>query len=409
MPDSCAAVVHRLRWYVCCAMTAAAFCQLADASWAAEPGTPQVTGDVTDVVVVRSLERHPGSARLWEPYIAQWADRRLVVAFRAGIPEKTDMGDILCCVSPDDGKSWGEAIPIFDHRRENAAFAYANPVLYHPPAQDVLWCFAMRCPMARPHSEDSQLAAAYSGDGGRSWISVELVVHYSGPVIIVGGIQHLDGPAGRRYLLPVHRNSLRNDPRGSRDQFVLESTSLLEWRLPGATPGDAWLPEHGKEPGFVPQPADSQVFLHEGQLAPGDNGDLLMMMRTARYDRPGEALDPPRAFSSGSRNGGRTWSPAIAEPDLYNSVAKGFFGRATGGTYLYVYNDGKAFERRALRYKLKRPDEPWSPERTFFDGSVHNSYPTLLEYAPGQFYAVWDSGTVSAHRTAIRFGKLDLR
>ena len=53
-------------------------------------------GDVTDVTVVRRIEQQPGAALLWEPYIAEWKPKNLVVAFGAGIPGKTDMGDILC-------------------------------------------------------------------------------------------------------------------------------------------------------------------------------------------------------------------------------------------------------------------------------------------------------------------------
>src|SRR5471030_1027387 len=109
----------------------------------------EFTGDVTDVRVIRSVEQHPGAALLWEPYIAEWKPKHLVVAFGAGIPGKTDMGDILASVSTDDGGRWGEPASVFDHNQRFGAmqFGYANPVLYRPPGQDVLWCFAMRCPM----------------------------------------------------------------------------------------------------------------------------------------------------------------------------------------------------------------------------------------------------------------------
>jgi hypothetical protein len=58
---------------------------------------------------------------------------------------------------------------------------------------------------------------------------------------------------------------------------------------------------------------------------------------------------------------------------------------------------------------VKRPGEPWSAARVFFDPGVKNSYPTLLEYAPGQFHAVWDSSdSPDRHRTCIRYGRLTL-
>jgi len=356
----------------------------------------EFSGDVGSVRVVRRVEQQPGAALLWEPSIAVWKAKPLVVSFGAGVPGKTDMGDVLASVSIDDGGSWSEPVPVFDHNQRHGAiqFAYANSLLYKPPGQDVIWCFAMRCPMNYSDSEDSRLAAAYSADGGRSWTPVELAMHYTGPLITVSGsVQRIMENGQPRYLLPAHRNTKRHDPLGSREQFVLSSTSLLEWRLAG----------------YVPQSSSGRAFLQEGNLAPGDaDGDIELMMRTAGYDNEGRATDPPRAFSSVSRDGGRTWSPARPEPELWNSNAKAFFGRAADGTHVYVYSDGPAWSRMALRYKIQPAKGAWSAERTFYDAGTHNSYPTLVETAPGEFRAVWDSGTAERHRTHIRFGKLSL-
>lgn len=362
----------------------------------AEAQNAEFTGDVHDVRIVRSVEQHPGASLLWEPYIAEWKPKQLVVAYGVGIPGKTDMGDIVASVSTNDGDAWSEPAFVFDHNQRFGAmqFGYANAVLYKPPGQDVMWCFAMRCPMNYQHSEDSQLVGAFSADGGRSWTPVEMAMHYTGPLIIVGGIQRIMENGQPRYLLPAHRNTKRNDPLGSRDQFMLSSTSLLEWRLAG----------------HIPQPESGPVFLHEGNLAPGDaEGELKLVMRTANWEEKA-ALDPPRAFSSVSKDGGRTWTPARQEPDLWNSRSKGFYGQTANGTHLYVYNDGPAMPapgaRTSLRYKLQpTPGGSWSAERTFYDSGTHNSYPTLIEVAPGEFRAVWDSGTKERTRTHICFGK----
>jgi hypothetical protein len=248
--------------------------------------------------------------------------------------------------------------------------------------------------MGYQHSEDSQLCAAYSGDGGRSWLPVELSMQYTGPLIIVGGIHRIEKDGVPLYLFPAHRNTKRNDPLGSRDQMVLSSTSLLEWRMAGV----------------VPQPASgSKVFLHEGSLDEGDApGELKMVMRTADYEKEGKALDPPRAYSTISRDAGHTWTPAVEEVDLWNSVSKGFLGRSSLGAHLYVYSDGPAWSRLALRYKIQPGGGAWGEEKTFFDSGTHNSYPTLIEHGPDEFYCVWDSGTKEKSRTHIRFGKLKL-
>lgn len=50
----------------------------------------------------------------------------------------------------------------------------------------------------------------------------------------------------------------------------------------------------------------------------------------------------------------------------------------------------------------------WSMPSTFFDAGIHNSCPTLIEIAPSEYRAVWDSGDAKRHRRSIRFGKLTL-
>ncbi|UCC97919.1 MAG: exo-alpha-sialidase [Phycisphaerales bacterium] len=360
-------------------------------------------GDATDIRVVRRVESHPDAWRLWQPFIAQWKRKHLVVAFGAMTNGKKDMGDIFASISKDDGDTWSESVAIFDHNRRQGAiqFAYANPVLFKPADQDVLWCFAMRCPILYKNSEDSQLASAFSADGGYSWTSVELAMHYAGPLILNAGIQPAEIRGRPCFLLPAHRNSLQKDPLGSRDHFVLSSTSLLEWKLEA----------------FIPQPEGGRIFLHEGNIAPwGSPGELKIVMRTANYDDTSLTTDPPRAYSSLSRDGGRTWTPAQPESALHNAKSKGFFGRTENGTHIYVYNDGPAQRdiapgfphggRTSLRYKIRPAGGTWSEEKTFFDAGIKNSYPTLIEVAPGDFRAVWDSGTSDKPRTHIHFGKL---
>jgi hypothetical protein len=115
------------------------------------------------------------------------------------------------------------------------------------------------------------------------------------------------------------------------------------------------------------------------------------------------------AYSSVSRDGGRTWSLGQPEPALHNTTSKAYYGRSATGVELYVYNVGPRGERKALAYKTRRPGEQWSAEKVFFDANVHNSYPTLLEYAPDQFLCTWDSSTSpDEQRTVIRFGRLSI-
>lgn len=359
------------------------------------------TGDVRDVRVIRTAEQEPRAALLGQPSLALWKEKHLVAAYQLGIAGKTDMGSIDAVVSTDDGQSWSIPSTIFDSTERHGAmqFGYCNAVLYKPPGQEVLWCFAMRCPLNYADSEDSHLAAAYSGDGGRSWNPVELAMHYTGPLVILGEIQRIEEDGHPVYVMPAHRNTRRADPHGTREHFVLRSTSLMDWHLGG----------------YVPLPKGREMFLHEGQIAVMDakKGRLKMVMRTSTGVPEGKlmdggALNPPRAWSSTSKDGGRSWSMAKEEPELWNTVSEAWYGRSGDGRLLYVYNDGPTFSRMALRYKVINADGVWGPERTFFDEGIHNSYPTLIEVAPGEFRAVWDSGDEKRNRRAIRFGKLSL-
>jgi hypothetical protein len=367
----------------------------------------QHQGDVSDVRVIRHVDQHPYAGKIWQPVIIRGEKKNdLLVAFGVQLAGKSDMGDILVSLSRDDGNSWMEPVVVFDHRQRQGAiqYAYANPVLYRVPDQSVIWCFAMRCPIVQKNSEESQLCGAFTADGGRSWTPVEMAMQYTGPLILNGAIVEAEFKGQKRYLLPAHRNTLASDPRGSRDHFILSSTSLLEWKLEA----------------FIPQPTSARVFLHEGNIAAGDDPDeLKIVMRTADYDEDSQTTDPPRAYSSVSRNGGRTWSEAAEEPDLYNAKSKGFFARSTSGTQIYVYNDGPAQRvktedfpyggRTSLRYKIKPAGGAWSEQKTFYDAGIKNSYPTLIEVERGEFRAVWDSGTIDTPRTHIQFGKLSIK
>ncbi|MFB2117643.1 sialidase family protein [Parapedobacter sp. 2B3] len=352
------------------------------------------TGDVEKVKVISTLTDHPGAPKVLIPHIVEWKANHLVVAYEVGIAGKTDMGDIVSLVSTNDGDTWGGQVMIFDHREKHGVkhYAYANPILYKIPGQNLLWCFAMRNPLYQRNSEESQMVAAYSGDGGRSWNEVELIMHYAGSLVLAGNVLQIMEDQGEIwYLLPAHRNAVSNGPvGGNREHFVLKSKNLLEWEVAG----------------YIPQPDD--VWVHEGHIAPGEKaGELIMVMRTA--DHANQALSTPRAWSSKSTDFGRTWSYPKEEPELYNAVSEAAFGKTVSGTYYYIYNDGPAKgvdSRQALRYKVKRKGGAWSGEKTFYDSGTKNSYPSVIEVKPGELRIVWDSGTRAETRTQIVFGKL---
>jgi Neuraminidase (sialidase) len=350
------------------------------------------TGDVNDIVTVDELEENSIYDRIWQPYMAQWDEQTYVIAYSRQLKGKVDMGDIICSVSKDQGKTWGVPITIFDSQVPNGTmrFAYANAVLYKDPEQDILWCYAMRCPRYYRNSEESEMVAAYSGDGGLTWFPVELMVDHHSPIITIAGIKKLNDNKGNRYLLPVHRNTKHADPHGDRRQFVLESRDLLHWKLAG----------------YVPMP-EPKVFLHEGNIAEGDReGELKIVTRTATYEDY-KQLDPPVAYSSVSTDGGRTWSVGKPEPELFNTVSKAFFGKDSLGNHIYVYSSGPQRERKELWYNVKSPNQKWSEARRFYFDNNRNSYPTLIEEKAGGWLCTWDSSNdPERKRTVIRVGRV---
>ena len=211
----------------------------------------------------------------------------------------------------------------------------------------------MRCPIVQRNSEESHLAGAFSADGGRSWTPVEMAMRYGGPLIIVAGIVETEIDGQKTFLLPAHRNTLQKDPLGSRDHFILSSTSLLEWKLEAS----------------IPQPTSGKVFLHEGHIAPGDTtGELKIVMRTANYENDRLTTDPPRAYSSISRDGGRTWSEArgsrnCTTPSPKRTSVALRTVRTSMSTTTAPHNATKHLASPAvvawrLRYKTSRPEVP---------------------------------------------------
>lgn len=348
---------------------------------------------IQNMAILDSVSRTMEYEKLWQPYIAVGAEGNYVVAYGCKLYGKSDMGDICVTVSKNKGKTWSPPVKIFDHSAPAGAsrYAYANPILFRPEGQQILWCFAMRCPLFYLDSEDSKLCAAYSCDGGYSWQPVELFMRFQSPIIVNDGITEMKHNGRSVYLLPVHRNTMRHDPHGDRQQFVLQSDNLIDWDLAG----------------YIPAP--DSVWVHEGQLSVDARGDMTIVMRTAKNIKKKECLDLPRAYSSQSSDNGKTWSFANAEPALYNASSKAFYRDISGGRKIYVYNDGKRSDRLAMFYTICSKDGKWSEPALFYYENNKNSYPTLLEIEPGKFLCVWDSSYNDKEaRQCIRFATFDL-
>ena len=73
-------------------------------------------GDVTDVSEIDRLDLDGPYERIWQPHLARWTDRHLVTCYGLELRGKSDMGDIVCSISTDGGKTWSPRAMVFDHR-----------------------------------------------------------------------------------------------------------------------------------------------------------------------------------------------------------------------------------------------------------------------------------------------------
>ena len=79
------------------------------------------SGDVSDVCEIDRLDPTGPYKRIWEPHLAKWTDQHLVSCYGLELRGKTDMGDIVCSISQDGGKTWLPRSMVFDHRVRNGS------------------------------------------------------------------------------------------------------------------------------------------------------------------------------------------------------------------------------------------------------------------------------------------------
>ncbi len=302
--------------------------------------------------------------------IEQTGSGAIVVAWRAE-PESNrhvDMGDILCAISHDDGKTWSPPACIVV---SDTQWAYANVILYSHG--QTLHAFIGRCPASSPHSEQQVIVSRVSRDDGATWTDGELEMHYPHPTIGGGKVIRFGG----RFLMPFHRNdhgfaskadqNIRNGSghypllyheKPTRLHGVLVSEDLRVWRLGGIVPQISGTPA-------------ANAFLQEGFLAPANDGGggLLLVMREGDWhvplnDQPGAPgpwkliLATGSVFVSRSPDG-LHWSPAEPWPDIPNHNTKGAFLTDSHGRHIALYND--ASDRERLFAIMRRPGgRAWS-------------------------------------------------
>ena len=220
--------------------------------------------------------------------------------------------------------------------------AYANPVLTSAGPADrlVLRHACPRCSRDKDRRSAPRIRPTAAGRGSRwSWRWTTFAADRL--------CRGRDGERaeGLCYILPVHRNTLRHDPHGGQEQFVLENSNLLEWKLAG----------------YIPQPGAGPVFVHEGNLAACDGAGLKVVMRTELRPRCESASNrrPP------TRGSARTAAAPVARPRLSRTVQHGgenVFRTGCARQSGLRVGLSPAWQRRGLAYKIRKPGESWGDE-----------------------------------------------
>ena len=102
-------------------------------------------GDVTDIVEIDTLPTDSIYSKIWQPFIAKWTDEHYVTSYGLQLRDKGDMGDLVCSISKDRGKTWSPPIMIFDHRVPNGSVRYAYNNSVSSIHRGKTYCGALRC------------------------------------------------------------------------------------------------------------------------------------------------------------------------------------------------------------------------------------------------------------------------
>ena len=73
-------------------------------------------GDASAIRQIDQLAPEGIYNKIWEPHLAKWSDTHLVSCYGLQLRGKMDMGDIVCSISRDSGKTWSPRSMVFDHR-----------------------------------------------------------------------------------------------------------------------------------------------------------------------------------------------------------------------------------------------------------------------------------------------------
>lgn len=287
--------------------------------------------------------------------IVETAEGELVAAWFGGTDEGAD--DVEIWVSRKGvGRPWSAPVAVTDYPE----MPCWNPVLFQDGART--WLFFKVGPSPR------EWVGAYrvSEDGGRTW----------GPAVFL--------PAG--LTGPIRAKPIRLS--GGALLAGMSFEAGYRWDTPADAPYRSWAvwverSDDGgatwKKHGPISLP-DEPYGVIQPTLWESADGTVHMLMRST--ERIG------RISASSSRDGGRTWSPAVrtALPNPNSGIDA---VRLRDGRVVLIYNHGE--EGRSPIHLAVSPDDgtTWSEPVFLEDGPGEFSYPALIQSGDGLLHVTY--------------------
>lgn len=313
----------------------------------AEPSDP--VGAATPAVIAPPGPEYADAGRMFQgiPGIERAANGRLWATWYGGGVTEDEHNYVMLVTSGDDGRSWSSVKLVIDPDRDGPVRAF-DPCLWHDP-QGRLWLIWAQRGKGLPQL--LAMTTDNSGDENPTW---------SKPRWICEGIM-MNKPtvtSDGRWLLPVaiwHRE-------GS-DMVVASADQGNTWQLIGTA--------------TVPEKKDRNC--DEPMLVERRDGSLWMLVRTG-YGI-GESV---------SRDGGKTWSE-VQRTGLIHTASRFFIRRLRSGKLLLVKHSppGKPARSHLTAYLSDDDGKTWHGG-LLLDERNGVSYPDGVEGPDGTIYLIYD-------------------
>jgi len=331
------------------------------ASFAQAPAFPQAE------VLLKPGAAYDETVRVWQgiPGIERAKNGRLWATWYSGDEGEGAIGNYaLVATSGDDGKKWSKPIVIEGPKGTKIG----DPIPWIDP-KGRLWVFYNQLTAKTEQQPTLRGTCAIRCDdpdkAAPTWSKPFLVAEdgilFGKPIVRAEG----------GWLAPFF---LMGNLNGRPDTGTLLSTNEGEtWEWHGGTS----IPEKLRN-------------FSEATLAQRKDGSIWTVIRTSLG-----------LYESTSKDGGKTWSEAVAMPKFEGPSTRACMMRLASGAFLLIYHDAKknengAYPRTRLTAWLSEDEGRTWPHQLLVDERSSVSYPDAIQAPDGRIYITYDHGRYNA-------------